>query len=233
MADMNSKDNWPGFCRAYAKEFNITYAAAISQASPAWHAYKKEQGLKFKHEASTPASAKDYSKGDRVKKLKNSKTATPAPSPYPSTGKDYLMNERAKTQHRKGGGKRLRDVEDSADKSGEDVDMEDEILVGAKKDGRVKKKSTSSTKPPTARKRRKTTPRGGGKGTTASNGFDYSIYSSSGSQHHSPSPHYHPYPYYPPPYSQWGPTPPPPPGWLNPPPAPPPSPPSPSDKNSE
>lgn len=64
MADkehMNRSDNWQGFCRAYGKQFNISYAAAICEAGPAWLEYKKMHGYQSKQErkqeqraASTP-----------------------------------------------------------------------------------------------------------------------------------------------------------------------------------
>ena len=209
---MSSKDNWPGFCRAYANEFNITYAAAISQAGPAWKVYKTEKGLKFKYESPTPHdSNKDYTKGERVKKLKASRpTPRPVNSPYLSTGKDHLLNERMKLQHRKQG-KRARPIT-----AEETAPPEEDILVGTK--GKNMKKtptpSNLSIKTPPAKKRKRTPKK-------AKNAVDYSVYSGQ------PTPNYYPYPYPPPPnpYTQWGPTPPPPPGWGASPPPPPPPPP--------
>jgi hypothetical protein len=53
MADkehMNRQDNWQGFCRAYGRQFNISYAAAICEAGPAWLEYKKLHGYQSKQE---------------------------------------------------------------------------------------------------------------------------------------------------------------------------------------
>lgn len=61
----NSTDNWQGFCRAYARQFNISYAASICEAGPAWQDYKKMHGLEFKYEkkAKTPLQQQQSGEG--------------------------------------------------------------------------------------------------------------------------------------------------------------------------
>ena len=54
--DKSGTDNWQGFCRAYARQFKISYAAAICEAGPAWHEYKKVHKLEFKHEKKAKAA---------------------------------------------------------------------------------------------------------------------------------------------------------------------------------
>lgn len=197
--DMDSTNNWQGFCRAYAKEFNITYAAAISQAGPAWREYKKEKGLKFKSDLSPSTSsttALPPSKGDRVKKLKKQKVSgaayAPPPPGQPLTGKDYVLqhHQEMKKEANRKEGKRPR---------------EEASELPAPKSKGPQKKAANSTKPP-AKRARKTAP-------PPSTVPDYSIYATTPT----PPPTYHPYPCYPSPYAQWG-APPPPVGWGAPPP---------------
>ena len=91
-----STDNWHGFCRAYSREFNISYPAAVCEAGPAWFEYKKKHGLSFKYE----------------KKYIETPEPQPQPQPQPAlrqaphpAQEDLLRHrqlEKAKMAHRKG-----------------------------------------------------------------------------------------------------------------------------------
>ena len=103
--DKESTDNWQGFCRAYGRQFNISYAAAICEAGPAWKVYKNTHGLKFK-----------YEKKDALP-MAATPTTSLMPPPRRSTVPENLMKEKKKMLHRKEG-KRPREEESSEEEEG-------------------------------------------------------------------------------------------------------------------
>ena len=44
----NKENPWHKYCKEYASKNNISYAAAISLASPSWRAHKEKNGLSFR-----------------------------------------------------------------------------------------------------------------------------------------------------------------------------------------
>jgi hypothetical protein len=44
----NKQNPWHKYCKEYATKNNISYAAAISLASPSWRAHKEKNGLTFR-----------------------------------------------------------------------------------------------------------------------------------------------------------------------------------------
>lgn len=44
----NKQNPWHKYCKEYATKNNISYAAAISLASPSWRAHKEKNGLSFR-----------------------------------------------------------------------------------------------------------------------------------------------------------------------------------------
>lgn len=44
----NKPNPWHKYCKEYAAKNNISYAAAISLASPSWRAHKEKNGLSFR-----------------------------------------------------------------------------------------------------------------------------------------------------------------------------------------
>ncbi len=159
--DVESTDNWQGFCRAYSREFNISYPAAICEAGPAWAEYKKQHGLHFKYE----------------KKDKTAREQVPLQQPRRETTQESLLHHQ-RTQakqlaHRKEG-KRLR--VDEVDDSSPRIDEEEEDTGAVHPYVPVIQRVPASAAPPSAPKKR----RRQSKGKTIDD--DHSIYSNQGTQ---------------------------------------------------
>tara|TARA_R110000782_G_scaffold59186_4_gene123005 strand:- start:7949 stop:8758 length:810 start_codon:yes stop_codon:yes gene_type:complete len=115
--DTETTDSWPGFCRAYARQFSISYAASVCEAGPAWAEYKKKHNLHFKYEKKKPYPTQPQQQQQQQKEYYE---------PRRQTTQEKLLQEKKgeekKQAHRKGSKRQREDGEQvsSGSDSGEE-----------------------------------------------------------------------------------------------------------------
>ena len=104
---------WHDYCKSWATDHNVSYAAAISMASQDWEAHKIKNGLKFRPRKPKKKPGEQEEEGGR--KLKS--LPLPGAKEKAPTQKQRKPREPAKNRNRKGQGKRGREEEGSYDYS--------------------------------------------------------------------------------------------------------------------